>query len=235
MSRTPHPGARWSAWVNSWTLVSLPGACAAVLVWGVGATVGMAAVVALPLTLVLVLCGLDRGRWDGETTGVGGRGWIGRVVLCAVAIVLGLNTAGMIAPGLALLIALGALGTAPPAVARWRTLLSAADPHQIQRPSAHVVVPQIASQTLETSSAAVARLMSDVELCRAWRRSYWRLREAPHADDKLDVVIQRQCLLDELEARHSAALHTWFASGGRASGSPERFLADGGGDQSTAA
>jgi hypothetical protein len=236
MSGPSKPTQLWSSWLNRWTLFGLPGACAAVLGWGWGATLAIAASVAIPLTLILLLIGLDGGRWDGAASGRRGPGRIGRVVLCGVALALLLNAAGTVAPGLALLIAVAALGTAPPIVVTWRRLLTGAEPPHVHSPPTAETGPQRAAHPrLEMSSRTTLRSTSDAELCRAWQHSFWCLREATRAEDKVDIVVQRQRLLDELEERHAPQLQSWLASGGRAHDSPHRFLPDNGGERPTTA
>jgi hypothetical protein len=66
--------------------------------------------------------------------------------------------------------------------------------------------------------------LSDEELCRLWRSTFWDLKR-PHSDGEcLALVALRQGCLDELERRHPAALKKWLTSGARASSTPEKFL-----------
>lgn len=77
--------------------------------------------------------------------------------------------------------------------------------------------------------------MTDAQLCRAWRQSFWLMRDAQDPHQKLALVQLRQGFLDELETRDAGALEAWLASGARPSQGPDRFLDNDGGDQPTAA
>lgn len=68
------------------------------------------------------------------------------------------------------------------------------------------------------------RGLDDRQLCRLWRESFWVLSGSGPPWTILCVVSLREALLDELERRHSAALHAWLDSGARASSGPEKYL-----------
>jgi hypothetical protein len=65
--------------------------------------------------------------------------------------------------------------------------------------------------------------LDDKDLCCLWRHTYWELQSRHTPDHILHMVVLRQSCLEELERRNPSALHAWLASGGRASGGPERF------------
>jgi len=67
--------------------------------------------------------------------------------------------------------------------------------------------------------------LDDLQLCRLWRQSFWVLHRPASPGTVLCLVALREACLDELERRDAAALHAWLDSGARASGGPERFLA----------
>jgi hypothetical protein len=69
-------------------------------------------------------------------------------------------------------------------------------------------------------------LLSDGELCAAWRASFSSLIEASDATAREQVVLVRELYLDELSARHPDAMTAWLASNPRAASGPERFLGD---------
>ncbi len=75
----------------------------------------------------------------------------------------------------------------------------------------------------------VVRQMSDAELCHAWRRSFVALQQARGLHLRALLVQTRQLLLDEVDARHPAALRAWLDSGARASGGPDRYIGSAGG------
>jgi hypothetical protein len=70
----------------------------------------------------------------------------------------------------------------------------------------------------------VPDLMTDLDLCHAWRSSFVALQRATSVDSLFRVVTMRALYLDELERRAGPALHAWIGSGARAAGDPRRFL-----------
>ena len=71
----------------------------------------------------------------------------------------------------------------------------------------------------------VPDVMTDEDLCHAWRSSYVALCRATTVSSQLRVVQMRALYLDELERRAGPALRSWFFSGARAAGDPTRSLA----------
>lgn len=223
---------RWSGWVNAWTALSLPGVIAAILVWGPGTVAFMATATAAPTALVLIMLRHGRVAWDNHSMSTIGLGWIGRITACGTALVILSLAAATLVPGLAFLLVLLVVGTSPPVIDQRRRMLGHSDPRAISRPVVAIVeAPPVQSGW----SAESARTLTDAELCRAWRLSFWALRETSRPHEKARIVEQRQCLLDELGRRNSVALEAWFASGARASGGPEQFFDTDGGDRPTAA
>jgi hypothetical protein len=225
---------RWALWMNTWTAIGLPGLLVALLAWGPGTVVGIAVTVSVSLALCLLVSGHGRRHWDGRPAPMGGGGWIGRIALCAVGLVLSITAIGGIVPGVALVLIVLAGATTPPATDLRRRMLQ--QPHLARTPPADAdpITTQGAARPL-LWLPETARTMTDAELCRAWRRSFWTLSETHDPIVKLRIVKQRQCLLDELESRDPVALRAWLASGARACGGPERFFINDGGDQPTAA
>jgi hypothetical protein len=72
---------------------------------------------------------------------------------------------------------------------------------------------------------AAARALTTSELCREWRRSFVRLQSARTFRDRCYVVALRQVYLDEMDRRSPTAFQAWLASGARAAGGPDRYLA----------
>ena len=71
----------------------------------------------------------------------------------------------------------------------------------------------------------VPDLMTDEDLCCAWRSSFVALQRAASVESRLRVVTVRALYLDELERRAGPAVQAWLESGARAASDPSRFLA----------
>lgn len=72
----------------------------------------------------------------------------------------------------------------------------------------------------------VPDLMTDEDLCSAWRSSFVALQRATSVESRLRVVTVRALYLDELERRAGRAVQAWLESGARAASDPSRFLVD---------
>lgn len=70
----------------------------------------------------------------------------------------------------------------------------------------------------------VPDLMSDLDLCQAWRSSYVALQRAMSVESRARVVEMRALYLDELERRAGSAVRAWLASGARAASDPSRYV-----------
>ena len=220
---------RWSRWMSAWTALSLPGLCLAVIAWGPGTMVALAAVLSVPLGLTLLLLKYDQKQRQTHPTGAA---WASRFVLCVVSLLISMAGIAATVPGLALLVALVSIATTPPVLDRRRRVLGQVNsPHRPPTPEATNGERPAPRQP----RAETARTMTDRQLCQAWRRSYWTLKDARDPIEKLRLVEQRTRFLDELEARNAAALEAWLASGARACDGPDKFFNDDGRDQPTAA
>ncbi|MDX6302692.1 MAG: hypothetical protein QOF53_3906 [Nocardioidaceae bacterium] len=117
---------------------------------------------------------------------------------------------------------------------RWRE----ADTRQQEYPRGVASLGPLGDGTPETGSLTVtpihltleemraeARELSNSELCREWRRSFVRLQSARSFPDRCYVVALRQVYLDEMDRRCPTAFQAWLASGARAAGGPDRYLA----------
>lgn len=221
--------ARWSRWLQAWTLLSLPGVAVATVISSQATLLGLVLVVA-PVGLVLAMVEHDR---RSGTLGYDARAaarWHVRVALCAATLTVSTVAIGRSIPGWTFLVVVLAIATSPPATARWGRAWG-----RTPEPTLHPSASGKPSPLTPAGVAGEAREMSDAELCRAWRGSYWALREAPNAAITLAVVNERQCLLDELETRNPHAVTAWLASGARPAGGPEKFMDGSGGDQTSAA
>jgi hypothetical protein len=98
-------------------------------------------------------------------------------------------------------------------------LHASAEPAAVPQPST--------SATWEEVTFEVPDLMSDQDLCHAWRSSFVALQRATSVEGRLRAVTMRALYLDELERRTGPAMRAWMQSGARAAGDPSRFLAAG--------
>lgn len=71
--------------------------------------------------------------------------------------------------------------------------------------------------------AALVPVLDDAQLCRAWRASLARLREAPDCAARLQLVALRHAYLEELERRDEVAVRRWLASAPRPASTPADF------------
>ncbi|MCW2768593.1 MAG: hypothetical protein JWR27_26 [Aeromicrobium sp.] len=83
--------------------------------------------------------------------------------------------------------------------------------------------PEEPTAGLYSATSREVRSMTDVELCRVWRRSL-TLMSTCTLGRRASVVSLRQVLLDEMETRHPAGLQAWLDSGAGAANGPEEFL-----------
>ena len=231
--------------MSVWTMLSLPGVVVALFEWGVVAVIGSAVAVAVPLALSTALVRHDRALSTDENAPEMSRRWIGQIALCAVCLVISLAVY-MTIPGLTAFMALLAGVTTPPARDIGRQVLrqlTPATPAPTTPPTHGASTSSPVSPPPATglrNVTQVVHLMTDQELCRAWRRSYWTMHEAHSPVEKLRLVQQRQNFLDELATRDALALKAWLASGARACGGPDKFFndklsSDDAGDRPTAA
>ncbi len=84
--------------------------------------------------------------------------------------------------------------------------------------------PGVDGPVLEGPPLDVPDLMTDKDLCIAWRSSYVALQRAASVESRLRVVTVRALYLDELERRAGPAVRAWLGSGPRAASDPSRFL-----------
>lgn len=98
----------------------------------------------------------------------------------------------------------------------------------VKAPGGALVVPPTPAGRAKLERVADAGRMTDVELCRAWRVSYVRLRrlqQLPHLSEAAaGVAMERSRFLDELERRSPQGFAAWMAAGARAPSDPSRYL-----------
>jgi hypothetical protein len=80
------------------------------------------------------------------------------------------------------------------------------------------------STAFEPPSLTTLNGMPDDALCLAWRHSFVSLQGAATPTERTQLVLARQCYLDELTRRHPGGMTKWLASGPRAAGNPMPFL-----------
>lgn len=216
---------QWYAWLGWWTLLNLPGFALAVFTWGVAST--FYATIAIVFFCTLVFVGLrdaDTPRSIPLRTALAR---ILRVSFAAVFTLFSLTVLAQMVGAIWLLVVALMVGTAPPVRA---SILGARN--YVTRPEP---APPRATVLPETSVDLDLADMTDFQLCCLWRHSFWDLAAAASAEERFEIVGQRQQILDELASRNSVALEAWLASDARASSSPERFFRDGDSGQPAAA
>lgn len=152
---------------------------------------------------------------------------VGGVVSVGVAALLSaLGTAGV-------LLALLGAATSPPALGLARRhLVEHTSPGPRAAPSATTPATPGTPGTRATRTAPIAaggaapaaagsldvrgRRSDDLELRRVWRQTFWELREARCAQDKLGIAEARRSCLCEMERRYPEAFATWLSSGPKA-------------------
>ncbi len=102
--------------------------------------------------------------------------------------------------------------------AGWRTRPSR------RRPTTTPRVPAGGRSPLDGPPLGVPELLTDADLCRAWRSSFVALQRATSVESRLQVVRLRALYLDELQRRSGPAVQAWLESGARAASDPSRFL-----------
>lgn len=199
----------WSSWVTRTTLLGSVGVCAALLLWGPLHL----AVVGVPVSLLVAVAHfLCRGDHDGRA-----RGWtlwrsVLRVSMCAIGLILTVSVTAALSPALGLLVVLALAATTPPVRGRLLRFRDTRPPEPSKTPESPALLH------------VPARLLSDAELCQAWRRSSAELGRTRDASGRLALVATRQLLLDEVWTRHRHELETWVACGARAHDGTQRFF-----------
>lgn len=73
-------------------------------------------------------------------------------------------------------------------------------------------------------AAVGSEALATATLCGAWQRSYWMLQDLPAGPTRVQLVAQRQAVLDELERRDPDGFARWLATDPRAGSDPGRYL-----------
>ena len=74
------------------------------------------------------------------------------------------------------------------------------------------------------SSCSTGAPGTAAQLCLTWRSSYLRLHRATSCPAVAELVLLRQCVLDELERRNPAGFGRWLSTGARAASDPSRYV-----------
>jgi hypothetical protein len=199
-------------WAQAWSTVAAVGVGFASLQWSpVIVTLDLVATGAGAASCLAIL----QARRTRPTTGPPSRRFpdIGRRSLMLTCCVVALTTLTIASPVLALLAVLLAAATSPVVV---QLRASSARSGPLPPPAGARAQPPGTHQT------SLGQL-SDDELFRLWRHTFWKLRSQPNIDELAGLVSLRQSCLDELARRNPIALQAWLDSGARASGGPERF------------
>lgn len=131
-------------------------------------------------------------------------------------------------PAFALLVVAGL--SSPPAVTRFRAasrVRPAPSPGAPSAPSAPASSSSRAAQmpppTPLDRGADEVRPLPDAVLCRVWTDSYWALRQARSAQERLRLVELRCRVLDEMDRRQPVLMSEWLEGGARPHEGPHRF------------
>jgi hypothetical protein len=212
-------------WMMTTGITCAAGSMAALRGWswvpllGTFLTAGvMGAVLVLPLVI-------ERDQWIVVT--------LGAVPICGTAtvIVMGLVRIG----GVAGLVAASVLAVAAPASLAFYVAVGArigllrAFPPDVRAgdpvtPAPGAPTGASAVDALGEDSLDVPDVMSDIDLCAAWRSSFVALQRAETVGARAGVVTMRALYLEELERRSGEAVRAWLRSGARAASDPGRYL-----------
>lgn len=137
-----------------------------------------------------------------------------RVTLAVCVLVAGV-TVTVFSPWLALGLGLLAVATSPPVTA------ACAARHS------HAQSGEETLREMEDLPDVVDVLgdLTDAEVCRSWRRSFFVLA-ATDPSHRAAIVTLRAALLDEMSRRHPIQTRAWLLEGGRAASGPERYFTD---------
>jgi hypothetical protein len=209
------------AWAHACCVVVGIGAGLAILEWSPLAAGLAFALVSGCAAVVVVL--LDVAREPAQTESAGhGPGAVASRSLLAGTGSVALVAVVTASPPVALLLVLLAGLSCPPVVRLARRRRARSRPTPAARRQARL---EPLGRFSPVTTDGVVRRLSDPELCRLWRRTFWQLTSLPRPEAVLATVLLRQALLDELARRNPDAVHAWLESGGRASGGPEKFWA----------
>lgn len=226
---------RWRRWSRRWIALSAPGACLALLVWGVPSAlcIGIVSWIAGGTARAILLSSPRDAGSEGVTSTQPWRA-CARSALATAAIVVGLCGLGAVFPLATFFVVLLLVLSSPPvATALRRRPLPGLEHRALDvdhvgpaaSTASHDTAPPL--PLLLALLAEPACRMSQPRLCRAWRQSFVALESARTVAERVRLVQLRQSYLDELEVRDAAALRAWLAHGARAAGGPERYLVDG--------
>ncbi|MEP7088837.1 MAG: hypothetical protein ABI776_01920 [Nocardioidaceae bacterium] len=140
-----------------------------------------------------------------------------------------LSAVATASPPLALLVLLVAVLTSPVAVRLARRLLlpdgqvRPPGPSRIPEPSPSESLQPTMPLASDPGALADPADLSDHDLFRLWRRTFWDLLLEGERVPSWEMVELRARCLEELERRNPDAVRAWLESGARASGGPEKF------------
>ena len=206
MAESDRIAGRWGRWVDAWVGLSAPGLLVAILTLGAWQTLLVATFMVCPAAVTFTLISHACAQRDGLRH-VGLLNWGTRIVLLGVGMLMSLAVIGAFNPIIAILFALTAGVSTPPAMRNCDRLLFRRLIHLARRAGdAKLPTSLLISGNQQIDPRATVRDKSSAELRIAWRHSLWALRETPDPHQKLAVVQLRQMLLDELELRYARTL-----------------------------
>lgn len=169
---------------------------------------------------------LEHDRSAGSAAAVAAHAGVGTLAMLGIA---GLST---LLDSFALLLLATMAVTSPWALRKLHHTVGIAGTPAIQSPDSQGhPLPRTGRPTVETMPVSESLYeLSDAGLCRAWRSTYFPVREAPDAATLEQLYLFRQACLDEMERRNAHALYAWLNDGARASGNPATFLTSPGED-----
>ncbi len=147
---------------------------------------------------------------------VGKASWLGGTATVAIA-----GLGALFGPSVVLLLVVLVTGTSPTVI----QFLHGPGPHAggSQGWQSIVADPPSSQEVTPLPSHSELAVLSDKDLCLAWRASFSALEKASDSQ-RMQIIQTRQEYLDEFEPRNPRGLSAWFASGARAAVDPSRFV-----------
>jgi hypothetical protein len=90
-------------------------------------------------------------------------------------------------------------------------------------PTSSAAALQVPPSTPLTRGADEVRPLPDAVLCRVWTDSYWALRQARSAQERIRLVELRCRVLDEMDRRQPLLMSEWLDGDARPHEGPHRF------------
>jgi hypothetical protein len=199
---------RWLSWMHRVIALGAPGVGAVVLLHGPTLVVSLVMIVSFFVTFAHLARSDDGERTSGRAVFAS----IVRTTACVVTVLCCVGLAESLHPAAALLLVGGLTVTSPPLRERAARLAGLAP------------IEPIPGAPPAPRDVNAVKDLTDAELQRAWCHTAYVLRCTTDPTRRLDLVIIRQHLLDEVWTRDRAALERWVADGARAHDRPSRYF-----------